>query len=70
MSNRKKDQKRALEAINEMLNQLGGQTVIMTLHQKGKNSWTVNEVKYAIEHDCRLENGPNPIDYLKKDLKE
>ena len=68
MHTRKHAQKKALEIIHEMLTQLGGQTIVMSLKQKGKNSWTVNELKYAIEHDCNLENGPNPIDFFQKDL--
>lgn len=48
---------RALEMINEIIRQNGGNSIFYSTPRKGKCSWTCNEVKQAILNDTNLMDG-------------
>ena len=60
---RKQAQEWLLHHINEKIEQYGEHEIAVACPKRGKNSWTYNEFKHAVENDICLEGSTmNPID--------
>lgn len=72
MVTREESRMKALDCVNEIINQRGGRSIAVHIKRKGKRTWTWNEYKEAIVNDSNLYDGDkevmgtNPIDEFHK----
>lgn len=53
-----------LRLLDREIKEHGHSFILIRSPKTGKNEWTLGEVRKAVENDCNLEDGNNPIDEL------